>query len=104
MKKNRLFVIARAGIASRRVFRARRLIVMALLACYASFCQDGVKTEAKSAIEFTPLIDSSGEFTSFGAFPALNNQGEVVFTAARNGKAGVFRIHAEAEHLAVIAS
>ena len=65
------------------------VFAIAVLTCAAALCQP--QTQPKYAIEFTSAADSTGEFSAFGAFPAINNQGEVAFTAIKSGTPGVFR-------------
>jgi hypothetical protein len=43
-------------------------------------------------------------FSAFGAFPAINNQGEIAFTAVHNGTPGVFRFGEGTEQYVTIAS
>ena len=80
----------------------QRALSIAILTCAAALCQP--KPEPKYALEFTSVVDSTGDFNGFGAFPAINNHSEVAFTAARNGIAGVFRAREGMEALATISS
>ena len=75
---------------------------IAILTCAAALCQP--KPQPKYAIEFTSVTDSTGNFSAFGAFPAINNQGEVAFTAVKNGSPGVFRSREDMEQFVTIAS
>ena len=75
---------------------------IAVLTCAAALCQP--KPELKYAIEFTSVTDSNGEFNTFGTFPAINNHGEVAFTAIKSGAPGVFRSREGLEQLVTIAS
>ena len=75
---------------------------IAVLTCAAALCQP--KPQPKYAIEFTSVTDSTGNFSAFGAFPAINNQGEVAFTAVKNGSPGVFRSREDMEQFVTIAS
>ena len=75
---------------------------IAALTSAAAICQP--QPQPKYAIEFTPVADSTGSFSAFGAFPAINNQGEVAFTAVHNGTNGVFRFREGTEQYVTIAS
>jgi hypothetical protein len=77
-------------------------LAIAILTCATALCQP--KPEPKYAIEFASVVDSTGDFNGFGAFPAINNHGEVAFTAARNGTPGVFRAREGVAALATISS
>src|SRR5215472_186251 len=91
----------RRGIMiSRR--QTQRALAIAVLTCATALCQP--KPEPKYAIEFISVTDSTGDFNAFGSFPAINNHGEVAFTAARNGTSGVFRSREGMEALATISS
>jgi hypothetical protein len=50
------------------------------------------------------VTDSTGDFSAFGTFPAINNHGEVAFTAVKNGTPGVFRSREGMEQFVTIAS
>ena len=57
------------------------------------------------AIDFTPLVDTTQGFTSFGTFPSINNHGEVAFLAARlDGVSGIFRVQPAVKAVTTIAS
>ena len=75
---------------------------IAILTSAAALCQPN--PEPKFAIEFTPVTDSTGDFSAFGTFPAINNHGEVAFTAVKNGTPGVFRSREGMEQFVTIAS
>lgn len=75
---------------------------IAVLTSAAAVCQ--TQPQPKYAIEFTPVADSAGSFSAFGAFPAINNQGEVAFTAVHDGTPGVFRFREGTEQFVTIAS
>ena len=62
--------------------------------------QSGNKSGKNHTFEFTQVVDTTKGFSSFGVFPAINNHGEVAFTAIRTGHgAGVFRVREELEKL-----
>ena len=75
---------------------------IAVLTSAAALCQ--TQPQPKYAIEFTPVADSTASFSAFGAFPAINNQGAVAFTAVHDGTPGVFRFREGTEQLVTIAS
>jgi len=67
--------------------------------------QSGNKSGKNHTFEFTQVVDTTKGFSSFGVFPAINNHGEVAFTAIRTGHgAGVFRVREELEKLTTIGS
>jgi hypothetical protein len=76
----------------------QRAVAIAILTCATALCQP--KHEPKYAIEFTSVVDSTADFNAFGGFPAINNHGEVAFTAARSGTSGIFRAREDMEGLA----
>ena len=80
----------------------QRAFAIAILTCAAALCQP--KSEPKYAIEFTSVTDSTGDFNAFGTFPAINNHGEVAFTAVKNGTPGVFRSREGLEQFVTVAS
>jgi hypothetical protein len=86
----------------RSLRQTQSMFAIAVLTCAAALCQP--KPEPKYAIEFTPVTDSTGEFNTFGTFPAINNHGEVAFTAVKSGTPGVFRSREGLEQLVTIAS
>ena len=81
----------------RRVFANAGAMALAFLAC-------GPLMADHAAIEFSSVIDSTQGYSSFGTFPAMNNRGDVAFTAVQAiyGQ-GVFRAREEGEKLTVIA-
>src|SRR4051794_20157696 len=82
--------------------QTQSVFAIAVLTCAAALCQP--KPEPKYAIEFTSVTDSTGEFNAFGAFPAINNHGEVAFTALKSGSPGVFRSREALQQSVTIAS
>ena len=63
-------------------------LAIAVLISAPVWSEEHVQPEKKYSIEFTGIVDSIGGFSSFGNFPAINNHGEVTFTAvAGNGQA-----------------
>ena len=79
-------------------------ITLAALNFAPAFSQTQSQDHRTYAFEFTKIADTTKEFTSFGVFPALNNHGDVAFTAVRYGNGGVFRARGEQENVTVIAS
>src|SRR6476469_1436816 len=82
--------------------QTQSVFAIAVLTCAGALCQP--RPEPKYAIEFTSVTDSTGEFNTFGTFPAINNHGEVAFTAIKSGTPGVFRSREGLEQLVTIAS
>src|SRR5215471_255799 len=78
--------------------------VLAFLTLTPAFPQTQSQLHKKYSFEFTRIVDTTKEFTSFGSFPAMNNHGDVAFTAVRYGSAGVFRVREEQEKVTTIAS
>lgn len=103
--KNKPSVKIGGALLHRRTLRQTQgALALAVLTCAAAFGQNPTKHEAKYQIEFTQLVDSTGDFNSFGAFPAINNRGDVAFTANHHGDPGVFRVREETAAVATIAS
>jgi hypothetical protein len=69
-----------------------------------AFAQTQPQSHKIYSFEFTRVVDTTKEFSSFGGFPAMNNHGDVAFTAVRYGNAGVFRVREEQERVVTIAS
>jgi len=106
--KRRLLTISMAA-GARRSRRIRKqttaVLAVAILTSIPAFSEDHSQSGKNYKFEFTRIADTTQGFSSFGNFPAINNHGEVVFTAASNAVgAGVFRLRDNVEHAATIAS
>jgi hypothetical protein len=81
------------------------VLALAILTAIPAFSEDHSQSGKNYTFEFTRKVDTTQGFSSFGNFPAINNHGEVVFTATRNAVgAGVFRLHDSVENADTIAS
>jgi hypothetical protein len=106
--KSRLLTISGGAGA----WRSRRtpkqtmvLLALAILASIPAFSEDHSQSGKNYEFEFTRMVDTTEGFSSFGDFPAINNHGEVAYSAVRNDTgAGVFRIRDTGEKAATIAS
>lgn len=91
--------------------RARRIssqitlvLVLAILPAVPALCQDDRQTAKSYKFEFTNIADTTQGFGAFGLFPAINNHGEVAFTANRNDTGLIFRTRGGADTVTTIAS
>src|SRR3954469_15460686 len=80
-------------------------LALAVLILPPAFSQGQSKSSKEHAFEFTQVVDTTKGFSAFGEFPAINNHGEVAFTANRTGHGqGLFRAREEFERLTTIES
>ena len=77
---------------------------LAVLTMTPVFCQERQASDKKYEIEFTNVADTTKGFSGFGNFPAINNHGDIAFTADRNGVGpGVFEVRGQ-EKVTTVAS
>lgn len=106
--KVELSVILGAGcirLLQRTSKRTVQALGLAALTLAPALPQDQSQPGRGFDIEFTSLVDSTQGYSSFGNFPAINNDGEVAFTAVSAAAgAGVFRLHDLTSGVTTIAS
>ena len=107
MKRSLLTVTGSAG-ALRPPQTPKQIAVVLAVAMVASipaFSEDHPQSGKNYKFEFINRADTTQGYSSFGNFPAINNHGEVVFTATQNiAGAGVFRLRDGMDHATTIAS
>jgi hypothetical protein len=79
-------------------------LALAIWSLTPAFSLTQLQSRKSYSFEFTKVVDTTKEFTSFGGFPAMNNHGDIAFTGVRYGSAGVFRVRDEQEKVVTIAA
>jgi hypothetical protein len=106
LKKSLAYINAPAtSSAVAKSKQAAIVLTLAALTLAPALCQEPPRSGKKYDIEFTNMVDSTKGFAAFESFPAINNHGDVAFTANQNGVGpGVFRVREPLEQVTAIAS